>query len=428
MNVEIPARIGGNEEGSYEVTKIGNSAFLNCSSLTSITIPSSVTSIGNSAFWDCSSLTSITIPSSVTSIGWGAFRGCRSLTSVMFQDTQENPSQLSTIEGDAFHTCTSLRSITLPSSVASIADGSVFNDSDVLTTINVDSNNSNYCSVDGVLYNKNKTELVRYPEGKGGPSFEISRTVTEIGDWAFGNCSNLTSITIPSSVTSIGRNAFNSCRNLERITIPCNFDKSKFDDTGINVLEDRDTFSNGTKPGAFTYSHEYVATYRWEQRDNTWACTATRVCVNGDSRMEGLGPVTVAGYSGEYDENPHGITVTGEIPGATILYSTDEGNNKTWKPGIPEYTDAGKYTVYVKIHDNETFAESEEVQVTIKIIGPGDVNGDGFINIFDLQKLYNHVAGVSELNNEQEHRAELDGNGIINSGDLQSLFNIIVAS
>ena len=71
----------------YPVTSIGSSAFYNCRSLTSVTIPASVTSIGNYAFYDCSSLTTIEIPSSVTSIGAGVFYDCSSLTTVTFKNT-----------------------------------------------------------------------------------------------------------------------------------------------------------------------------------------------------------------------------------------------------------------------------------------------------------------------------------------------------
>ena len=81
------------------VTSIGDYAFLGCSGLTSITIPSSVTSIGDSAFRNCSSLTSISIPNSVTSIGNGTFEGCSGLTSVAI------PNSVTSIGNYAFGAC-----------------------------------------------------------------------------------------------------------------------------------------------------------------------------------------------------------------------------------------------------------------------------------------------------------------------------------
>ena len=98
------------------VTSIGDSAFWDCGSLTSVTIPDSVTSIGDSAFRGCSGLTSVTIPDSVTSIGDWAFYGCSSLTSVTIPDS------VTSIGDSAFWNCSSLTSVTIPDSVTSIGN------------------------------------------------------------------------------------------------------------------------------------------------------------------------------------------------------------------------------------------------------------------------------------------------------------------
>jgi hypothetical protein len=145
------------------VIRIGKQAFRN-NSLSSVTIPNSVTTIENEAFFSCNNLSSITIPSSVTTIGTGAFR------------------------------------------------------SGGIIAINVNAANSAFSSADGVLYDKNRTTLVSYPAKKNG-AFIIPSNVTKITDWAFSNCSGLTSVTIPSSVTIIPEYAFFNCRGLTSVTI-----------------------------------------------------------------------------------------------------------------------------------------------------------------------------------------------------------------
>ena len=177
--ITIPSEIDGKP-----VTSIGYNAFSYCTGLTSITIPNSVTSIGTYAFYGCSGLTSITIPNSVTSIGDWAFHGCSGLTSITI------PNSVTSIGGLAFHNCTGLTSITIPDSVTSIG-GWAFNGCTGLTSINVASGNNYYSSNNGVLFNKKKTALIRYPEGKSQTSYTIPNSVTSIGGVAFDGCTGL---------------------------------------------------------------------------------------------------------------------------------------------------------------------------------------------------------------------------------------------
>jgi hypothetical protein len=132
------------------------------------------------------------------------------------------PNSVIKIRTYAFLGCDSLKSVTIPDSVTSICDGA-FSGCIDLTAINVSPDNSAYSSQDGVLYKKDKTELILYPERKKDVSFTIPDGVTSIGEGAFCNCTNLTNITIPDGVTRIERGLFiYYCESLTSVTIGAN--------------------------------------------------------------------------------------------------------------------------------------------------------------------------------------------------------------
>ena len=158
-------------------TTIGNTAFRNCVSLTSISLPEGVTSIGGYAFNGCNSLTSISLPEGVTSIGNFAFSGCVSLTSISL------PEGVTTIGGNAFYNCYSLTSISLPEGVTSI-ESFAFSNCYSLTSISL-------------------------PEG-----------VTSIGNSVFNNCYSLTDIVIKSTPSLANTNAFSNIYKDYLIYVP----------------------------------------------------------------------------------------------------------------------------------------------------------------------------------------------------------------
>ena len=198
------------------VTNIGDYAFFGCTALTGVTIPVSVTSIGSSTFSGCTALTSITIPASVTSIGNSAFYGCTALTSITI------PASVTSIGNSAFYGCTALTNVTIPASVTSIGN-EVFESCDSLERIDVDKNNMKYSSKDGILFDKYKLTIIKYPQNKKDTTeYNIPKTVNKIGENAFSGCTSLTNIVIPDSVTSIGSDAFYGCTALTNIVIPNN--------------------------------------------------------------------------------------------------------------------------------------------------------------------------------------------------------------
>jgi hypothetical protein len=150
------------EEG---ITRIGSGAFIQCSSLTDVSIPNSVTSIGSYAFRECSSLKKINIPNSVTSIGSCAFYFCTSLVELNLQDG------IVTIADNAFVNCSSLTHIDIPNTVTNIGERAF----DGCTSL---------------------TELI------------IPDAVTSIGELAFANCDNLEYVKIGKGVTTINDAVF----------------------------------------------------------------------------------------------------------------------------------------------------------------------------------------------------------------------------
>ncbi len=206
-DITIPSTLGG-----LPVTNIGENAFISQSSLTSVIIPTSVTTIGNAAFKNCTGLSSIIIPDSVTSLGDYVFQNCSSLVSATIG------ANVPTLAAGVFVNCTSLASITIPASVTSIGSAP-FQGCSALTEIIVSVGNTAYSSENGVLFNLDKTSLIRYPSGKSG-AYVIPASVVTIEASAFYSAVDLTGVTIPVGVTSIGNSAFYGCVALSAVTIP----------------------------------------------------------------------------------------------------------------------------------------------------------------------------------------------------------------
>ena len=192
------------------VTSIGDYAFYGCSSLASITIPTGVTSIGNYAFRNCSSLASITIPAGVTSIGEYAFAGCSSLASITI------PTSVTSIGENAFAGCSSLASITIPTSVTSIGYDAFYN-CDNLTSVYYLGDIAGWCGINGLDSLMSNRPALYLNGAKVEGEVVIPEGVETIPDYAFYGQTGITSITIPAGVTSIGNSAFDNCKNLTSV-------------------------------------------------------------------------------------------------------------------------------------------------------------------------------------------------------------------
>lgn len=243
-SIEIPSSVTSIGEGAFSfcdaiktitfltpssLVTIGDNAFQDCNVLEAISIPPTVSYIGSYAFSGCYELTSVTIPQSVTTINDYTFWLCNNLTSVSLPET------ITTINDNAFSSCNSLGEVTIPSSVQTISSTAFYASSAIFS---VDASNSNYASIDGVLFNKAITNLIQCPTTKTG-EYIIPGTVTQISNEAFLHCCLIKSITIPSSVTTIGDNAFENCISLTSLIC-----KSK--DPNIASIRMLDKFSPTT--------------------------------------------------------------------------------------------------------------------------------------------------------------------------------------
>lgn len=285
FSINIPSEIEG-----YPVTGIGDQAFHFFYKLEKIIIPETVVSIGVLAFTECHGLNKIVIPDSVINIGEGAFSNCKNLADIQisdsvidigynaFQDTAwlrnytgdfvivgdgvlyqykgsgtrvvipknvkyieagsfsnytaltgvDIPDSVIRIGYGAFKYCTSLEELTIPSGVASIGE-EAFLGCDALANINVSDNNLYYSDLDGVLFNKEQSEIIQYPIGKKASSFYkcislkkviFNQQITSIGDYAFYGCISLNNLLLPDKIVSIGDYSFYNCELLTSLDIP----------------------------------------------------------------------------------------------------------------------------------------------------------------------------------------------------------------
>lgn len=189
--LDVPDTIDGKE-----VNEIADSCFREMSYVETIKLPDTIKIIGENAFYECTKLKNINIPKNLEKIGKNAFYGCELLTS-----------------------------IDIPESVNKIGDY-VFEGCNALETINVDGKNKNYSSEDGILFNKDKSTLIKFPESSKITEYVLPDSVNEIYNWAFIGCSNITSIDISEkNLKKIGEDAFYYCVRIENMVIPEGIEK-----------------------------------------------------------------------------------------------------------------------------------------------------------------------------------------------------------
>ncbi|MES2659553.1 MAG: leucine-rich repeat domain-containing protein [Verrucomicrobiota bacterium] len=226
--VAIPAKIEGKP-----VKKIGDYAFHYCRDVTGVAIPAGVTIIGEQAFSECNSLKNMELPAGLVRFGLGAFAytdlrkvkipaGVKTISAGAFTlcsrlKEVEIPEGVEVIEPEAFSYCSMLETLDLPASVTNVTAAS-FAITD-LKRINVATGNRRYSSVDGILYNKDRTLLISCPVLKSG-SVKIPAGVKRLGEKSFLRCRNLKSVELPKGLLAIEARAFDECNSLAQVNLP----------------------------------------------------------------------------------------------------------------------------------------------------------------------------------------------------------------
>lgn len=323
------------------VASIGKHAFQKCESLKSINLPAQMPTIETGLFMGCESLESVDIPETVSTIGQFAFLGCNSLTSISL------PSSVDEINRDAFCHCYSLKEISIPSSVTAIHRGA-FSRCPFLSRIEVDENNNYYTSLDGVLFDKQVTTLLAYPNGNIADTYVIPSTVTRIHDNSFMGSNNLVSLTIPSNITSIGNNAFAECIKLTDVIIS----------EGITTL------------GAFVFS---------KCKNLNFVLLPASVKSIDQSTFVECDNVTffceTSSYSYQFAMNNHikwSALAPEQITDLQFVKGTHKSITLSWKaiPGKVEYN------VYIFNQNNDNFdfiGKSTTNQITLEELKPGTI-------------------------------------------------------
>lgn len=198
---------------SENIKNIGYRVFYSCDELEEIVLPQGLENIGNGAFYYCENLKAVNIPDTVLNIGESAFGNCYDLENVVIPDS------VTEIGRWAFENCSSLKAVHFGAGVE-IYGYEMFSRCEKLDSITVSPENKVLRAVDGVLFNKDKTELLAYPANKADVRYNMPDSVTFVSHQAFRDAKNLEEIKLSMTLERIGSNAFDNCDSLKYVDIP----------------------------------------------------------------------------------------------------------------------------------------------------------------------------------------------------------------
>lgn len=454
-----------------KVTEIADWAFSGCKALTSVTVPGTVERIGNGAYTACKNLSTVKISSGVKSVGKAAFYDCTALSSVTIADSVTEIGQIAfvhtnyyntsskwsnnalyignhligvrsgvsgaytvksgtkAIAEDAFYTCKSVTSISLPDSVTGISDGA-FKCCTALKEISVSSGNGTYSAVGGVLYNKAKTNLICYPMAKTGSTFEVPKGVTEIAPYSFYTAKNLSSVTLSDGIKSIGTYAFYDNNGLTTVEVP------------VSVSQIGEWAFAGCEKLKLLIAANTVAE-QYAQKENIPYEYITLMLHNS-------GVYVIAEKSGILSAKS-ALDVTTAATDEGIVYSIalKEGNSTTQPKGyvtvkipIPDDMDTDSCKLYRVVNNGYSYMDITKENgylvfvtdnlgsflVTKQIISglAGDVNGDGKVSSLDARIVLQVAAEKRTATEEEKAAMDINGDKRITSLDARKILQISV--
>lgn len=349
------------------VTEIGSRAFQDCSSLSSLVLGNSVRTIGSLAFLFCTGFSgTLTIPNSVVSIESGAFKGCSGLSGALII-----PNSVTFIGGEAFNGCAGITSVILPNSITTI-ESFIFRDCTNLENV------------------------------------VIPNSVKTIESYAFKGCSNLLSIDIPNSVISIGYEAFSGCSSVGRIRI------------GYSV----------TSIGSGAFNGSSLTELIWDAKN----CSSNEGMGTSHIETVSIGPsVEVLPKSFLYGSKITEITIPNSVTtiGDYAFYNCSNVANITCLATTPPLAQSNSFSNYsvtlnVPISSLEAYQTTAPWSNFTNIVGinePGDVNGDGGINISDVTSLIDLLLSGGETS----AGADVNGDGQVNISDVTALIDRLLS-
>lgn len=454
------------------VKTIGKSAFLNAENLREITIPDSVKEIRQEAFYG-TRFYSVTIPGSVETIGEEAFSDCSLYTLTLSEGIKR-------IEKYAFYNC-GIEKLSIPASVEYIAE-STFARLSYLHEVKVSSDNPNYCSYGGNLYNKDRTVLMFYPTGKSATKVTVSSPVKRIGAGAFMFDENLQELVVGSSVEEIGYGAFERCENLKSVTLPDTLKKIEnyafycVGITKIDIPKGLTELPEGAFSSSMLESVTIPGNIKTIGKSAFIACENLQEIVISDG-VENIEEYAFRGCGLKTVEFPESVKNIGEF----VLAYCSNLKSVTLPEGLTSisrycfcYTGLESIIIPESVTEIGEFAfegcqnmKRVEVPPTVTSIGGGafgytcfdleysriegfaicgivgseayryakvrnmefistgnflgDVNSDGEINIQDATAIQSYLARLTTLTDFEKTAADIDGNGEINIVDATTL-------